>query len=113
MGDGNGRAVRPAPLASLRKQQRAGPLTAGALEDDALVKAGDIAGPELDGRGDHAVAAPERRPGHDRAGKARLNRLDLLVEPRARGERLALPRRPRADLRAARPRREIRIRLGV
>ena len=57
-----------------------------------------------------AISAPERRAGDGLPGEARFGRGVLLVELFARCEHLALRRRPRARLAAARTAGEVRVR---
>ena len=78
-----------------------------------IVEAVGIARPELDPIGHDAEAAPERRPRDGRSQEACRRRAHAVVERRARRERAALPRRPRAELELPRPRGEIRVGLGV
>ena len=86
---------------------------AGALgRASAFVEARTSRVPELDRRGDNPIAAPEQRAGNGNAGKARSISANASSRA-ARGESLLCRRRPRADLGAARPRREVGIGFGV
>ncbi len=87
------------------------PAVAVALVDVALVEPRGLALPELDPLGDEAIAAPERRARHF-VREARFDLVDAFEEKLARGEDLALPGSPRADLAAAGARPEIGVALG-
>ena len=69
--------------------------------------------PELDRARDDAESGPVRRPRHGHARESRLDLGDARLEIARVLDRPALLRRPRADLAAARARREVRVRLGV
>src|SRR3954471_18539463 len=86
------------------KQERSCPGAVAALVEHAIVEPVRIARPELDAVGPEAIAAPERRA-RDRgaSGEFRAGLTDPRLERRPRVERIALRRRPRADLEFARP----------
>src|SRR5438128_2194370 len=69
--------------------------------------------PELPRLRDEPVAGPPCGPWDRAAREGRLGLRDETLELIPAGDRLALPGGVRADLRVARPSREVRIRLGV
>src|SRR5436305_7924898 len=81
-----------------------------ALVAEAVVEAAGAVLPELPrGRGQHE-AAPGRRPRDSSVAELALGRREALLQLRPRLERLALARRERAELRAARSGREVGVR---
>ena len=84
-----------------------------ALVELAVVQPARPRGPELDRVGHDAEAGPERRPRHGVAGKFRFALADGRFERLAAVERLALARRPGADLTLARARGEVGVGLAV
>src|SRR5690349_7457033 len=97
------RAAGGVKVAASGEQQRSAPRAVAALVDHAIVEAVGIARPELDPIGHDAEAAPERRPRDHGSLESRGRLAYAIVQRRARRERVALPRRPRAELEFARP----------
>src|SRR5690349_11643129 len=93
----------------LRREPAARPPAVAQLVLDAIVQPRRLALPQLDRIRNHAIAAPIRRP-RDRA-LAPLARLrdDGSLEHLTIRNHLRLRRHDRADLTAARPRREVRV----
>src|SRR4051812_44176642 len=83
------------------------PPAAGALVPHAVVQPADPRLPQLDGQRPHAVAAPPRRQRHLGALEAGRHLRQLLLEHATRGDRIALRRRPRAELAVERPGSEV------
>src|SRR5579863_4994934 len=97
---------------TLGKESRDRPATAcRRLVAEAVVEAVVAVLPELPRVSHDAIAAPRLRARWCRACELLLELRNPLLEGRARLERLALLRGERADLPAARARREVRVRL--
>src|SRR5947209_20277102 len=99
------------PVLSLRVEHLRAPAVAVARVDQPLVEAALALVPELDALRYQPEARPVRRPRHRTIREARLDLAQPLVECARVLHRLALPRRPRAELAASRARREVRVRL--
>src|SRR5262245_45485640 len=69
--------------------------------------------PELDAPRSHEEARPVWRPRNRLAGKSLFSLGDAIVEVARTSHRLALSRRPRADLAPARARRKVGVGFGV
>ena len=98
---------------ALRGEALDAPAVAGALVAQAIVQAPRAALPQLDALGAHEEAAPVRGARDLGAREALLDGRDGPLELLARGDDLALRRRPRADPRGARARGEVGVALGL
>src|SRR6266511_2689823 len=78
----------------------------------AVVQPAGAALPELDRLGDHAVAAPVRRPGHLPVGVGGRELVQAALQRRTAVDRLALARGPGAQAAAERPALEVGVGLG-
>ena len=104
----------PHDAAGLRARGARRPRAAAlAAVDEAVVQAVGAALPELDLDRDHAVAAPVRRARNLALAIVGLDLREAAVEVAAAGDDRALIRGPGADLAAARPRRKVRVALGL
>src|SRR5688572_12516054 len=93
----------------LRREAIEHPAAGGAAIAHTVVEPRRLPLPQLDHVGDDAVTAPVGGPRRRRVAELALDALDELLERDPRRDRLRLRRRERAELAAARPRREVRI----
>src|SRR4051794_21752999 len=81
------------------------------LVAEAVVEAAGAVLPELPGRRGEPEPSPRRRPRHRAFAESPLDFCEPFVQLGSRSERLALARGVRTDLRVARSRPEVRVRL--